>query len=119
MAQPFLAVLLGFSDFRVRWLCHRFYNFNLAAKPTLVSNPQTFPYFIQVIIQNPTPVLINHATKVILNARENARKLSTFAFEIIASSYTWSVTFRSISSGLTFAIASKYAALFSYRATCS
>ena len=43
-------------------------------------------YFIQVIIQNPTPVLINHATSVILKACENARKLSTFALQIIASS---------------------------------
>ena len=44
------------------------------------------PHFIQVMIQNPTPVLMNHATSVILNACENARKLSTFAFTIIANS---------------------------------
>ena len=47
---------------------------------------QSFPYFIQVIIQNPTAVLINHATSVILNACENVRKLSTFTLQIIASS---------------------------------
>ena len=89
------------------WINRRFCKFNLTAKTNPRLQPPIFLYFIHVIIQNPTPVLMNHATRVILNACENARKLSTFALQIIANSYTWSVTFRSISSGLTFAIASK------------
>jgi hypothetical protein len=72
--------LLGFSSQRsLRSPRTLRYLFFLAA----LLNP---PYFIQIMIQNPTPVLTNHASSVILNAFENARKASTLVLQIIATS---------------------------------
>ena|SRR5882724_4880583 len=62
--------------------------------------------YFQLMIQNPTAVLMNHATKVNLNDFENARKLSIFTLAICASSKIWSVTLRRIASGSARATAS-------------
>src|SRR5215468_8835077 len=73
---------------------------------------------LQLMIQNPTAVLMNHATSVNLNDLENARKLSIFALAICASSKIWSVTLRKSSSGSARDTASKYFSLLSNLATC-
>src|ERR1051325_5574706 len=50
--------------------------------PFLHASPSHF----QLMIQNPTAVLMNHATRVNLNDFENARRLSIFTLAICASS---------------------------------
>ena len=42
--------------------------------------------YFQLMIQNPTAVLMNHATSVNLNDLENARRLSIFTLAICANS---------------------------------
>ena len=62
--------------------------------------------YFQLMIQNPTAVLMNQATKVNLNDFENARRLSIFTLAICANSKIWSVTLRRIASGSALATAS-------------